>query len=151
MHGWPRAGEGKASLRKKGTTSGSPKSHHLWSPTFPLPLVLSAPEEVPKSPTPEFFCSVHQQEPAASPKALPQLHPFFSPKKQKRRFWEFWRNSPKCPLISEMPYITRNPVALNTVFSFMGSPFKRQIPHLLSISEVVPQNAGVARDFLGYS
>lgn len=33
----------------------------------------------------------------------------------------------------------------------MGSPLKRQIPHILSISETIPQNASILKDTLGYA
>lgn len=61
----------------------------------------------------------------------------------ERRFQECWENSPNCPLMSEMLYISRSPVALNIVLPLLGSPFKRQIPHILSVSETIPQNASV--------
>lgn len=61
------------------------------------------------------------------------------------------KNFPNCPVTPKMLHISRNPIALNIVFSLTGSPFKMQIHHVLSISETTPQNVNVSKDNLGCS
>lgn len=107
MHCWSVAWEVEAFLRKGDLPSESPMSHHLGSFMFFLHVFFQPfVKEVPKSPASCLFCSVDQQELTLLPASYrkPSLNFPLKPNGEKRTFWGCWKNSPNCPLITEILY-----------------------------------------------
>lgn len=133
--------EVRAFLTKKSITSGFPSPTILEVPHFSSPHSFSPLLRASQIPYLWLLLFCHSRNCLCylPPRLNPSFNvPILQLKRGKKRVQECWENPPNFPLVPEMLCIRRNPVVLNIVLSVAGSPFKRQIPHIVSISETIP-------------